>query len=385
MADLAYPLALSPVKIGAQVLKNRIYFAPMGIDLADQGGTASAEMIDFYRGIIDGGCGMVILGNASIDPSTRLQTRGLGLHNEAQARALAPLLDYGRSQNCPVVVQLQHYGAQGSASSSAAPQLSPSGVPCSRMMRADPNYRCVAMSYDDIIMVKQKFVRAARFAQLAGADLVQLQASNGYLLSSFLSPHTNRRDDAYGGDAQRRMRLLTEVLTEIRDAVPGLQVSVRLGIDDCLPEAEGGQRPALLAPFIGQLEAAGMASMSCSMSVGATFGAMLSYSHSSARRLHDGVRIMRRATRVPLGFAGFVGSVAEAEQIMRDVGVDLVGMTRALFADNDLVRKAQSGEGALRACRFDGNCFRDKGNPRLDRVYCCVNPKYLRPADVVYS
>lgn len=384
MGHSRYPFALSPLRLGRSIrLRNRIFFAPMGIDVAHPDGTASEEMAAFYRGIIDGGPGMVVLGNASVDAGTRLQERGLCLRDRRQAQALAPLLRYGQDRDCPVVVQLQHYGAQGSVRMGGGALLSPSGVPCPRIAKADPDYRTIAMTMDDIRAVQAQFARAAALAQQAGARLVSLQASNGYLLSSFLSPHTNRRQDDYGGDAARRMRFLLEVIAAIRTAAPGIEISVRLGIDDCLPE--GGQRPDLLLPCLAMLEQAGVASLECSMSIGQTFASMLSYSPEASQRLQNGVATIRKGTGLKLGFAGFVGSLEAAEEAMLATGADLIGMTRALFADNDLVAKAAAGDPGIHRCRFDGNCFRDKGNPRLDRVYCCVNPKYLRPAEIVYS
>ncbi|GAU04660.1 hypothetical protein BSLA_02r2439 [Burkholderia stabilis] len=102
--------------------------------------------------------------------------------------------------------------------------------------------------------------------------------------------------------------------------------------------------------------------------------------------LLSGVRSIRSTVSIPIGFAGFVGSLSEIEALVADGTADLVGMTRALFADNDLILKSVAGQAHLiNACRFDGNCFRDKSNPNLDRVYCCVNPNYRRPTHIKYS
>ena len=81
-----------------------------------------------------------------------------------------------------------------------------------------------------------------------------------------------------------------------------------------------------------------------------------------------------------------VGSLAQAETLLGDQVCDLVGMSRALFADNQLVSKSLAGHAdRVTACRFDGHCFRDKSNPQLDRVYCCVNEHYKRPASIRYD
>lgn len=373
-----FPEVTSPLKLGRLDLKNRIYFAPMGIDLADEAGGMSEELDQFYRSIIDGGSAMVVLGNSSIDPSTRLHKRGLCLHDDHHARRLAPLIAYGASRNCPVVVQLQHYGSQGSRGLTGEPLLAPSA-------RRDQNSATRRMGLDDIIAVRRQFVNAAVLAQSAGAEIIQLQASNGYLLSSFLSPCTNRRRDVYGGSALRRARLLLEIIDDIQVATRGaIEVSVRLGIDDCLGSV--GQQPHLLGEVVQALGRAGVVAIMCSMSIRETFQQMIQPTPLMRRQLIEGVRHIRAIASTPVGFAGFTATLDQAETLLAERTADLIGMSRALFADNDLVAKSLAGRSDLiDPCLYDGNCFRDKANPVLDRVYCCVNQKYRRPDHIRYS
>jgi 2,4-dienoyl-CoA reductase-like NADH-dependent reductase (Old Yellow Enzyme family) len=373
------------VLAGGIRLANRIYFAPMGIDAADDDGSISEGMRRFYRDVIDGGCGLVILGNSAIDGSTRLQRGGLCLFTAAQADAVAPLLDYGEARRCPVAIQLQHYGAQGSTTMTDAPLLSPSGVPCRRMQRLDPNYRLRVMDQDDIDRTVRQFGRAAALARSAGSRLIQLQASNGYLIGSFLSPYTNKRTDKYGGDAVGRSRFLMEILDEIDRTTRGeISISVRLGIDDRVG-AEGLQ-PALLLDTVRRLEAQNVAFISCSICIGETFGELAAPTEATLRDLHAGVRLVKSATTIPIGFAGGVGSLDTAEALLSREVCDLVGMTRAIFADNAIVSKSFAGRTQeIDWCRFDGNCFKDKSNPKASRVYCCVNEKYRRPTDIYYA
>ncbi|WP_244613556.1 hypothetical protein [Methylosinus sp. Ce-a6] len=356
----------------------------MGIDMADETGGMSDELERFYRGIIDGGSAMVVLGNSSIDPSTRLHRRGLCLHDESHARRLAPLIAYGAARNCPVVVQLQHYGAQGS-SRSGQPLSAPSAPRNLRGSKLDSKSPTRRMGLDDIAAVRRQFTKAAVLAQRAGARMIQLQASNGYLLSSFLSPYTNRRRDAYGGSALRRARLLLEVIEDIQNATAGaIDVSVRLGIDDCLGSA--GQEPHLLGEVVRELGRAGVAAIMCSMSIRETFHQMIHPTPHMRRQLTEGVRRIRAEATTPVGFAGFIATLDQAESLLAERVADLAGMSRAIFADNDIVTKSLAGDpGRVHACLYDGNCFRDKTNPALDRVYCCVNPKYKRPEHISYA
>jgi len=376
----AYPLTRKPIDLGRHLqLKNRVYFAPMGIDLGREG-CLTDEMFGFYRGIVDGGCAMVVLANSAVDASTRLHAGGLCLYDNRHAEALEPLIDYGRQQACPVVVQLQHYGAQGDRARSGGVLLAPSRL---EPGRSRPGIRVA--THEDIRAVCRQFAHAAQLARRAGARAVQLQASNGYLLSSFLSPYSNRRTDRYGGSPLRRARLLLEVIEAVAEATQGeVDISVRLGIDDCL--GEKGQQPALLEQVVPALQRAGVSALMCSAAIRETFHYMLKADPRVHALLVHGVRHIRELTSLPVGFAGFTGSLAQAEALLELGVADLVGMSRLLADDNDLVNKSLAGKpGSVNACRFDGNCFRDKSNPQLDRVYCCVNEKYKRPASVRYD
>jgi len=380
---MSYPIAQSPLTISQRIfLKNRVYFAPMGIDLATSDGSLSEEMLTFYKRVINGGCAMVVLGNSSIAPSTRLHARGLCLHSDTNVEKLAPLVEYGQQHDCPVVVQLQHYGAQGSTQFSGQPLLCPSRKALSGRTGTDS---LVEMSVEDIDAVCDQFAEAAGRARRAGAKMVQLQASNGYLLSSFLSPWTNHRSDAYGASPLKRARFLLEVIERIHRGTAGnLDVCVRLGIDDCL--GDDGQRPELLEEVVAALADAGVSAIMCSITIKETFRYMLSAHPAVQRQFVEGVRLIKSFTSLPVGYAGFIGSMQEAEAQLLQGHCDLIGMSRALFADNDLINKSLAGHAdQVTQCRFEGNCFRDKSNPQIDRVYCCVNKHYKRPAHIHYG
>lgn len=376
-----YPHVLEPLRLaGGLELRNRLFFASMGVDLADHSGCVTPAMIEFYQGIMEGGCSMAFLCNATVSPQSRLQSTGLGLFEAHQGESLRAMFAMAEQVNTPVGVQLQHYGGQGTTTHTGVAVLTPSGVPCPRVSKLDPDYRVRIMDETDIALVIEQFAHSAWLAWTNGARLVQLQASNGYLLSSFLSPHTNKRTDRYGGSEENRARLLLDVVRAIRERTQGqLIVTIRLGIDDRLG-AEGLQYPDL-KETVQALCQAGVAALECSMCMGATFGQLIVHSETMDHYLQTGVRAIKSVATVPVGYAGFIDGLDKAEQLLADGVCDWVGMSRALFADNDLINKTLQGRSAdIHKCRWDSQCFSDKSNPRLDRVYCCVNPKYLRPA-----
>lgn len=376
-----YRHVLAPLDLSPELrLKNRIFFAPMGIDLADQAGCFTQPMLSFYQSIMGGGCAMAFLSNATVSASSRLQSAGLGLYEQRQADALKPLLKRSAEMEVPVGIQLQHYGGQGTTLLTGSALLTPSGVPCARVAKLDPNYRVRVMDEHDIAEVIEQFAHSAWLAWSSGARLVQLQASNGYLLGSFLSPATNQRTDRYGGSEENRARLLLDVIRAIRLRTdPYFMITVRLGIDDRLGPA--GLRFQELNETVQALCQAGITALECSMCVGTTFNQFLVFSTAMDDYLQAGVKAIKAVSSVPVGFAGFVDGLEKAERLLADGVCDLVGMSRALFADNDLINKTLEGRSRqINRCLWDGNCFKDKSNPRFDRVYCCVNPNYPRPS-----
>jgi len=375
-----FPSLFRPLKVRNITFDSRLFFAPMGIDMANHDGSFSEGLREFYAGIADGGCRFLVLSNATVSRDSILQPRGLRMYEEKHAASVASFIAECRAKDVLVGVQLQHYGGQAITTYVRGQALlTPSAVPTNSFRKVDPRYRVRAMTTDDIATVKRQFVDAARLCVSAGARLIQLQASNGYLLSSFLSPNTNRRDDGYGGGPRERARMLIELVGELRAAVGADTIlSVRLGVDDCIgPEGSVAEDFETVIPL---LEAAGVDLLEVSICTSDTFKKLNDNSQGMDLYLREQVRKIRSYSQVPVGFAGFVDSLATAEALVADGSADMVGMARAIFADNELINKTLQGrEHEIHRCLWDGKCFKDKANPKYSRVYCCVNPKYLRP------
>lgn len=376
-----YAAVMAPLDIRGLRFRNRVFLSAMGLDMAHVDGRMSPELIDFYRGVMAGGVGAVILSNATVSRSSALLPRALKMLDPAHVDALRPFVAEAEAADVVVGVQLQHYGGQGVTTlTRGRPMLSPSGIGCKSLLRLDPRYKVRAMEAEDFVQVKAEFVAAARASVRAGTRFVQLQAANGYLLSSFLSKFTNRRDDAYGGDPVRRAQFVTEVIAAVREAIgPDVVLGLRIGLNDYL--GPDGLEPGDLEPAVPLFEAAGIDLFEASFCVADSFSRLSQNSPELRAELAQQVRAFRSWARVPVGFAGFIGSLQESCDLIEGGVVDYVALARALLADNDLVQKEIEGrEDEVHRCLWDGNCFRDKYNPRFKRVHCCVNPKYKRPA-----
>jgi len=367
-------------------LKNRLFFSSVGLDLANLDGSFSKELYSFYKKMIDGDVGMVIIGNSSVSPVSKLHEKGLAIYNKTHAEALRSIISYAEMNNALLVVQLQHYGAQGSSQQTGLPLFSPSGRHCKSMSKKYPDDKVTEMTLGNIIQVIDEFANAATLVKEVGGKAIQIQAGNGYLLSSFLSPYTNKRSDDYGGNEENRGRLLIEVIEEIKRRTNNeLMIFVRLGIDDCFDE-NIGLKPQHMEYIVGKLESLGVTGVECSMCIGETFHRFLrGYDENIKKRLFDGAGLIKTFTStMNVGCTGLVNSIQNAEYLIKKYRLDYIGMARGLLANPNLIPEYRAniiGD----SCRFDGYCFRDKSNPDLDRVYCCVNPDYLRDSKIKYG
>ncbi|MBY8933480.1 NADH:flavin oxidoreductase [Pseudomonas fluorescens] len=379
VATPTFQAATRTLHFGAQaVAKNRLYFSSLGMDLCDEHGFPQPAFFSVYQALMDGGAGFGFLGNASVDADARYNSRGLRLTSAAHVQALRPLFEAARARGFPLGVQLQHYGPQ-SLPSKQGIILTPSAIASPTILNAYPEARAVAMAEAQIQRCIEQFCVAARYAQQAGATLIQLQASNGYLISSFLSPKTNRRVDDWGGTPLKRARLLLSIVDGIRRATDyKVAVTVRLGMDDGL--GAEGQHAALLGDVVAALEARGVAAITCSLGISETFRFFFKNTGQALAMSREGCRYLKRFVQIPLGFTGSVADVAQADEIIASGDADFVGFGRAMLADNDFVAKQLAGRAdQLNRCRGDAFCFRDKKEPMAERVYCCVNPAYRRP------
>lgn len=369
---------LTELRVGGITLKNRLFFPAMGVDLGNPDGTFSDALVDFYGRIARSGCGLVVLCNSSISADSILQSHGLRLFEDRHTEALAAFLS--QPQDAVIAVQLQHYGGQATTKHTGKPVLTPSGIGSASSMKRDPAYAAREMTLQDIEQVKEEFAHAARLAVKAGARFIQLQASNGYLLSSFLSPFTNKRTDRYGGSPQRRANFVIEVVRAVRaELTSEMALGLRININDCI--GEEGQVVENLRDVVPLLEEAGVDFLEASICIADTFPKLFERTPEMEAFLLEQLRIFKQYVSVPMGFAGFVDSLEKAEYYVASGIADTVGMARALFADNDLIIKSLGGKShEVNRCLWDGKCFKDKSNPAFSRVYCCVNPLYKRPA-----
>jgi len=205
----------SPGNIGSLALANRMIRTASHEGLADSRGRPTPEQSAFYRGFVEGGIGLVITGYAGI-----MQAGKSALYHMTMIDAdeLVPhhqtMVDQIHKIGGKIVLQIAHCGRQTWSLATGSPLLAPSAIPCG-FYREMPK----EMTEEDIEEVIEGFGRAARRAKEAGYDGVEIHGAHGYLLSTFLSRHANKRTDRWGGNEENRFRIVGATLKKVRASV----------------------------------------------------------------------------------------------------------------------------------------------------------------------
>ncbi|MGW2919195.1 oxidoreductase [Streptomyces angustmyceticus] len=244
----ATPPMFTPFRLGELTLRNRVVVSPMDMYSAGDGDGTPGDFHLVHLGARAlGGAGLVMTEMVCVSPEGRITPGCTGLYAPEHETAWRRVTDFVHTSapGTAIGVQLGHSGRKGSTrlmwegidqplQDGNWPLVAPSELP----YRAGVNQVPHALTGDELGIVREQFVRSAESATRAGFDLLELHCAHGYLLSGFLSPLTNHRTDAYGGDLTARLRFPLEVFDAVRAVWPaGRPMTVRISATDW---AEGG-------------------------------------------------------------------------------------------------------------------------------------------------
>ena len=335
----------SPVRLGELELANRIAIAPMCQYSADDGCATDWHLIHLGQLALSG-AGLLIVEATAVEPVGRITPRDLGLWSDANEAALDRVLGaLRRNSPMPLGIQLAHAGRKASSRVpwDGGTQLPPGagGWTCvapSALAHGDDEATPAALDSAGMRRIRERFVDAARRAVRLGFDLIELHAAHGYLLHQFLSPLANRRDDAYGGAADARMRYPLEVFDAVRAAVPAtVPVGVRLSATDWV---DGGWDLAQSVELCRQLQARGCAYVHVSSGgvsprqrIAATPGYQVGFAATIRQALRDAAAGDAAPAPMAVIAVGLITEAEQAEAIVAEGRADLVALARGMLYD----------------------------------------------------
>ncbi|MEM7074728.1 MAG: oxidoreductase [Pseudomonadota bacterium] len=315
-----------PVRLPCGVmLKNRIVKSAMSDSLGDGTGHPTAAQIRLYQRWAHGGVAASIVGEVQSSGDCAEKPGNLVLNAASEAGRFEALARVGLENEGQLWVQLGHAGAL------AHPPISRPKGPS----RLDlPGLTCAALSHAEIEALPAAFADTARHAQIAGFGGVQVHSAHGFLLSQFLSPLFNHRNDAFGGTIANRMRLLLNVVAAVRVAVgPEFPVAVKLNSSDML---EGGLVEEDALEVIAMLDRSPVDLVEISGGTYFPGAANASDAAVSGPYFLDFARRARAITQKPLMLTGGFKTRAQAEDVLTSGTVDIVGLARALVLEPEL-------------------------------------------------
>lgn len=381
-----YPKLFEPITIRRMTVKNRVSMAPMGTNYGEQNGEMSFLHMDYYEQRAQGGVGLIIVENACVDfPLGSNGTTQIRIDHDNYIPRFFKLCETVHQYGTCIAVQINHAGASALDSRIGMQTVSASDIP-SKPGGSVPR----PLTKEEIEGIVKKYGEAAKRAQLAGFDAVEVHAGHGYLISQFLSPTMNKRTDEFGGCPENRARFAKMVVEEVRRQVgPFFPIFCRISADELV---EGGNTLEdtleLLTYFEKEVDV---------IDVSAGLNSSLQYQIDSCQ-LEDGWRsYMSRAVKEKFGkptiTTGNIRSPKRAEEILENGDADFIGIGRGLIADPNWVNKVEFGEEcSIRKCI---SCNIGCAGHRLAQntpIRCTVNPavnewedrvKVSKPCNVV--
>jgi len=370
MARVSYPRLLEPITLGDLTLRNRLVMGSMHTGLEDRVRDLPA-LAAYLAERARGGTGLIITGGFAPDRRGWLKPFASDMTTRLQAMRHREVTDAVHREGGAIALQVLHAGRYA---------YHPLSVSASRTRSPITPFRATALSTRGVDRTAGHFARAARLAQKAGYDAVEIMGSEGYLINQMLAERTNHRIDAWGGTAAKRMRFPVEVVRRTREAVgDGFPIVYRISLLDLV---EGGQTWDEVVDLAHALEEAGVTAFNTGIGWHeARVPTIITQVPRGAWR--SATARLKAEVSVPVCASNRINTPELAEEILAAGEADLVSMARPLLADPEFLAKAAAGRAdEINTCIACNQAC-------LDHVFanrsasCLVNPRAARETELV--
>jgi 2,4-dienoyl-CoA reductase (NADPH2) len=367
-----YPNLLSPLDLGFTTLRNRVIMGSMHTGLEDRA-RHTDRLAEYFAERAHGGVGLIITGGYAPNRTGWLLPFASDLTSSAQARRHRRVTAAVHNAGGKILLQILHAGRYA---------YHPLSVSASSIKAPINPFRPRRLSSSGVRSTIDDFARCAQLAREAGYDGVEIMGSEGYLLNQFLAARTNKRNDDWGGTAEKRRRFPVEIVRQVRAAVGSdFIVCYRMSMADYV---EGGQSWDDIISLATEVEAAGATMINSGFGwhearvptivTSVPGGAFVDISHAVAGHVN-----------IPVVASNRINMPQAAEQILADTHVQLVSMARPLLADPEWVLKAQAArDDEINTCIACNQACLDHAFVRKT-VSCLLNPRAGHETELVLS
>ena len=345
----------TPIQIGPLRMKNRFVRSATHEYMADDQGFVTERIGKIWEKLAENDVACLISGYAFVHPQGKSSERQAAIYDDKFIAPYEKLVKAAHAKGAKTVLQIAHGGRQSKPELCGGDPLCPSAVP-------DPKTGITPreMAEGEIVEVINSFAEAVRRGRDAGFDAVELHAAHGYLLSQFLSPHTNRRTDAWGGSEEKRFRVVREIIVASREKTgPDFPLWIKLNSEDFL---ETGLQLEEAVSIAKRLEQAGISAIEVSggmMEAGpVTARTRILQKDREAYFLPAALKI-KEAVKIPVIVVGGFRSASVIQQAI-DQGMDMVSLSRPFIREPDLIKKFREGKERADCISCNG-CFNPEG------------------------
>jgi 2,4-dienoyl-CoA reductase (NADPH2) len=369
---MTYPKLLSPLDLGFTTLRNRVVMGSMHTGLEDRARNTD-RLAEYFAERANGGVGLIITGGYAPNRTGWLLPFASDLTSTAQARQHRTITEAVHDAGGKILLQILHAGRYA---------YHPLSVSASSIKAPINPFRPRRLSSRGVQATIDDFARCAELAREAGYDGVEIMGSEGYLINQFLAERTNKRNDGWGGSAEKRRRFPVEIVRRARAATGSdFIICYRMSMADYV---EGGQSWSEILALATEVEAAGATIINSGFGwhearvptivTSVPSNAFVDISHAVAAHVN-----------IPVVASNRINMPQAAEQILADTHVRLISMARPLLADPEWVLKAQAArDDEINTCIACNQACLDHAFVHKT-VSCLLNPRAGRETELVLS
>ena len=350
-------ILFSPIKIGLIQIPNRFVRSATHDFMAEDDGTATERQVQLFKQLAEGEVGLIITGHIYVSPNGKASPRQAGISEDRFIEGLRRIPEAVHAFPSKIFIQLAHAGRQTKEKYCGCTPLAPSAV-------YEPTLKITPkeMTHQEILGIINDFILAGRRTKEAGFDGAQLHIAHGYLLSSFISPYTNRRADEWGGSTTKRLRIVVEIVRGIKGMLgKEFPLIAKLNSTDFLPAGLQLGESLEMAKILkgegidaievsGGMSEAGRGSMWQGLRSEEDEG----YFVESASKF-------KQALHVPIFGLGGNRTFAVMERIVSDGKSDLISLSRPLIREPYLIKKFRTGQTDKSECISCNKCLNPRG------------------------
>jgi 2,4-dienoyl-CoA reductase-like NADH-dependent reductase (Old Yellow Enzyme family) len=356
--------------INGMTMRNRMVRSATWEGMCEQDGRPTEKLANCYRDLAQGGVGLIITGFTFVRQEGKALPGKMGIHTDDFAGDYKNLARAVHDAGGKIAVQLVHAGGKADAKATGRQPLAPSSVEDDQFPEMPSE-----LTKDEINDIVTAFGEGARRAKAWGIDAVQLHGAHGYLINQFLSPHINRRGDAYGGSIENRSRFLFQVYQKVRDKVGAdFPVLIKLNASDNLDAGLTIDDAIYAAKKLSDTGIDAIEVSSGNSASGKKVPARLKINkpEKEAYNLELALQI-KEAVSCPIMVVGGFRSYEVAEKALQDNGVDYIAMARPLVREPGLPNRWLQGDRRPAQCISCNNCFQ----PGMEEggIYCVIEKK----------